>query len=156
MNWSGKFLGPVNKAQRAGLLAATCALLVSGGVYAMGDRQTQRMISVNCPQDVPAPQMLCDALIDAISEGSPSAAVKTGPTGSDITPKPNDLVVTLHLTHLTEAGIGGRLEWRTSESAEPTVGPTVDFDVMDTTMSEKFYPKYVQGLLKSTPELFAR
>lgn len=118
----------------------------------MGDSSDQRKIYVDCPSDVPNPGALCDALIGAVTDAAPGAVVQNA--DPNIALEGNDLSLSLHLARVAKDGIGGHLEWRTAQTPTPTSGPRVDFDVVDTAMSAKFYPKFVKGLLRSAPELF--
>lgn len=139
-----------------GVLSLCFLHLNPGGGYAIGDSSSQNVIMVSCPQDVPDPAALCDALIDAITETTPNTDIRQSDAASDAALKNGDIALTLRLSHISETGIGGHLEWRTAKNSELNVGPTVDFNVMDKTMSAIFYPKFAQGLLKSSPDLFTR
>lgn len=123
---------------------------------AMGDQKARPVIVLACPQEVPEPQVLCQQMVQALSQAIPGVLVRRLQPEEEFQPRPEDLAVVLRLDALSEDHMGGHLEWRRGETAAPQHGPRVDIDVMDSTLSASFYARFVDGLVRVTPQIFAQ
>jgi len=128
-------------------------LSVDEGV-AMDKSQGDLAIVLNCPTDVPEPEALCLAMIEALMEAEPQARIRSD---ADMTAlRGNELLLALRVPYVNSYGIGGYLEWWTEQNDNPTRGPDVGFDVVDSDMSRAFYGQFARQLLQSTPSLFTK
>lgn len=122
---------------------------------AMGSQDTRQVIALHCPQEVPNPEALCQAMIASLSEASPASDIRALEKTGTFQAKSGDIEVTLHLESVSEINIGGYLEWRAGTSGDIQRGPRVDLDVMDAEIKPASYAQFTNGLIRATPKLLS-
>lgn len=130
-------------------------LTVSSKGMTMGNQKVRQVIVLNCPSNVPQPEILCNEMTQSLSDASPSSVIRQLEPGEEFQARPGDLEVTLRLDNVSQYNIGGHLEWRAGASEKMQSGPRVDIDVMDTVIKPAFYAQFTAGLIRATPQMLS-
>jgi len=125
-------------------------------VHAKNDPMTSPLF-LQCPANAADPDALCDALAAALETVLTEAESARHIRRSQLPPAKSPPIadtdtLRLVLSDVRSDRISGHLTWQAGNSAALT-GPEVALDVMDTTLSPKMYPRFVQGLLQASPQI---
>lgn len=139
----------------AALLMMSAGLLLPEGGMAMGEQKPRPVIVLSCPPDVPQPQALCREMMQALRAASPDGAlVRLRQEGERFEPRSGDLEVMLELEALRSDHMSAHLAWRRAVADTLQTGPSVSLDVMDSGLDTVSYTRFVEGMLRVTPQLF--
>jgi len=124
-----------------------CTAGASGG--GMKEQIERPVILVECPALVQDADMLCRALIQAMSESAPGHVIRRVPRIETRPSRPDDLAVALHVHSISAVGIEGQLTWQTAQEG-PQSGPRMAMTMMDAPPTPAMMAQFVAALLRDT------
>lgn len=110
------------------------------------------VIKLSCPLEVPEPERLCRAMIQALSEIVPSSIIQHMPHGKQAPDHPEYTEISLLVTEVTTSHIRGYLDWQIGQG-ERHSGPVMQLDIMDTELSPAIYDEFARGLVNSSSRM---
>lgn len=118
---------------------------------AMARQKDRPVIALSCPEQVPSSEVLCREMIQALARAMPDATIRPLQADDIFVPRVGDLALKLLVDDLSDSGMEGHLEWKTSTVWEN--GPTVRLSVMDRALSPRFFRQFADALIRETPQL---
>ena len=147
------------KGSRVGLVPVCVAVALLAGAapgVGMTKERSRNVIALHCPKDVKQPDAICQSMTDALLRRVPTSDVQHLTDGEELELRAGDLWVAMHVDGMTERTLTAHLEWQVGDSGEVTVGPQIEFAVMDTTLRPALLDQFADGLLAANPGLLER
>ncbi len=137
------------------MLGLSMSIMSANEVFAMSSQRPAPEIGLNCPAEAPAPglspEILCEEMIQALMRAAPDQSVRQLGPDDAFAPGPGRVELTLKLDDVTPLGFAGHLEWQVGDGTLRS-GPVLRIAVMDAAVSRQTITRFVDGLLRATPE----